>query len=225
MSQNGQLADSELYPTQIRRGGRLTKAAALSADRMALAFALDRDQWLQATDTYRTLDEQWALYNGPKRHLAAYPGTSNHGWARAVDFASGINVRSSAAHRWMQANAWRYGWDNPNWATPGAPGFQKDEPWHWEYDASRDRKRRAHRVRTELRRGEIGVGASGEKVRVIQRDLNRHLRPENRVVVDGDYGFATAVAVVKFQSSRRFLNVNGVAGPFTRARLAKGRKR
>ena len=65
-----------------------------------------------------------------KPALAACPGTSNHGWALAVDLCGGINVAGSPQWTWMTANAGRFGFVQPDWARPGA---EKPEPWHWEY--------------------------------------------------------------------------------------------
>jgi LAS superfamily LD-carboxypeptidase LdcB len=64
--------------------------------------------------------------------FAAVPGTSIHGWGRAVDFedAGGELTFSSAGYRWLQANAWRYGFAHPAWAEPGG---SSPEPWHWEH--------------------------------------------------------------------------------------------
>ena len=42
--------------------------------------------------------------------LAAAPGTSNHGWALAVDLCGGINRFGTAQTAWMQVNAVHYGW-------------------------------------------------------------------------------------------------------------------
>jgi LAS superfamily LD-carboxypeptidase LdcB len=63
--------------------------------------------------------------------LAAVPGTSVHGWGRAVDFedAGGELTFSSAGYQWLKANAARFGFVHPAWAEPGRPS---SEPWHWE---------------------------------------------------------------------------------------------
>lgn len=63
----------------------------------------------------------------------AIPGTSNHGWGRAIDFTS--NGRSSldcndAAFTWLNANGARFGWVHPAWASCG---LSTAEPWHWEW--------------------------------------------------------------------------------------------
>ncbi|TKJ21541.1 hydrolase [Blastococcus sp. CCUG 61487] len=81
------------------------------------------------TDSYRSLAGQVTAFH-LKPALAAVPGTSNHGWALAVDLCGGINVAGSAQWRWMTANAGRFGFVQPAWA---APGGEKPEPWHWEF--------------------------------------------------------------------------------------------
>ena len=58
------------------------------------------------------------------------PGTSNHGWALAVDLCGGINVAGTAQSAWMAANAGQFGFVQPDWARQGG---EKPEPWHWEY--------------------------------------------------------------------------------------------
>jgi LAS superfamily LD-carboxypeptidase LdcB len=81
------------------------------------------------TDSYRSLGAQvTAFYTKPA--LAAVPGTSNHGWALAVDLCGGINVSGTPEWTWMTQNAGRFGFVQPAWA---APGGDKPEPWHWEY--------------------------------------------------------------------------------------------
>jgi hypothetical protein len=64
--------------------------------------------------------------------LAAVPGTSVHGWGRAVDFedAGGELTFTSAGYRWLKANAARFGFVHPSWAEPGQ---SSSEAWHWEH--------------------------------------------------------------------------------------------
>ncbi len=64
--------------------------------------------------------------------LAAEPGTSIHGWGRAIDFEDGDGALTfdSAGYRWLKANAARFGFVHPAWAEPGQGG---SEAWHWEY--------------------------------------------------------------------------------------------
>lgn len=62
----------------------------------------------------------------------AKAGHSNHGWGRAVDFTDGRGVLSCTdrSFRWLQGNAYRFGWVHPDWA---ACGKATAEPWHWEW--------------------------------------------------------------------------------------------
>jgi peptidoglycan DL-endopeptidase CwlO len=81
------------------------------------------------TDSYRSRASQATAYL-LKPALAAVPGTSNHGWALAVDLCGGINIAGSPQWTWMTANAGRFGFVQPTWAGPGG---EKPEPWHWEF--------------------------------------------------------------------------------------------
>jgi D-alanyl-D-alanine carboxypeptidase-like protein len=64
--------------------------------------------------------------------LAAVPGTSVHGWGRAVDFEDGGGelTFASAGYEWLQAHAGEFGFVHPAWAEPGG---SSPEPWHWEH--------------------------------------------------------------------------------------------
>jgi len=67
----------------------------------------------------------------------AKAGQSNHGWGRAVDFTDGRGVLTcnDRAFRWLQGNAYRFGWVHPAWAQCGR---STAEPWHWEYASVTD---------------------------------------------------------------------------------------
>ncbi len=77
---------------------------------------------LPVIDAYRSHDDQVRLAAelGLYRDggWAAVPGTSQHGWGRAVDLD--LDDRALA---WLRANAWKYGFVE---AVPR-------EPWHWEF--------------------------------------------------------------------------------------------
>ncbi len=62
---------------------------------------------------------------------AAVPGTSNHGWAKAIDLKDqqGELAFGSPGWTWMRAHAAEYGWNWP-WPNTGAYGLR---PWHWEW--------------------------------------------------------------------------------------------
>ncbi|NEK87573.1 hydrolase [Blastococcus saxobsidens] len=110
-------------------GHALRCDAAASYGALADAYTAEFGTPLCITDSYRSFGGQVAaFYAKPK--LAAVPGTSNHGWALAVDLCGGVNVAFTPQWNWMTANAARFGFVQPDWARPGA---EKPEPWHWEY--------------------------------------------------------------------------------------------
>jgi peptidoglycan DL-endopeptidase CwlO len=110
-------------------GHKLRCDAAASYKEMSKAYARTFGRPLCITDSYRSYSAQVQAF-AEKPDLAAVPGTSNHGWALAVDLCGGINVPGTPQGAWMAANAGRFGFVHPDWAKPGA---EKPEPWHWEY--------------------------------------------------------------------------------------------
>lgn len=65
---------------------------------------------------------------------AATPGTSNHGWALAIDIATKNHASilyTSPEYLWLKKNAGKYGWVHPAYMEPGGTG--PFEPWHWEF--------------------------------------------------------------------------------------------
>ena len=103
--------------------------AAASFRALSSAYADTFGRPVCVSDSYRTYAEQVRLY-GVKPALAAVPGTSNHGWALAVDLCDGIQSFASRQYAWMAAHAPAFGWSNPPWARPGQG---REEPWHWEF--------------------------------------------------------------------------------------------
>lgn len=76
--------------------------------------------------------EEWCAAG--KCQNAATPGTSNHGWALAVDIATKNHAAihyTSPEYLWLKKNAGKYGWVHPAYMEPGGTG--PFEPWHWEY--------------------------------------------------------------------------------------------
>lgn len=121
---NGLLPASALCPLAGTAGLLLRADAAAAFNRMTAAGGMPC-----AGNSYRSYGEQVALYR-VKPGLAAVPGTSNHGWGVAVDFACGADRFGSPGYRWLVANGPTYGWTHPSWAEQGGP---RPEPWHWEY--------------------------------------------------------------------------------------------
>jgi hypothetical protein len=125
---NGQIPRSVLCPLGV--AGHMLRCDAATAYRaMSDEFAAAFGTPLCITDSYRSYAAQVEAFQ-EKPALAAVPGTSNHGWGLAVDLCGGINSAGTPQWAWMQANAGRFGFLNPQWARPGA---EKPEPWHWEF--------------------------------------------------------------------------------------------
>jgi hypothetical protein len=128
---NGLIPPSALCPLgAVGHALRCDAAAAWRA--MSAAYQSAFGTSMCITDSYRGYASQVRLY-GQKPALAAVPGTSNHGWALAVDLCGGIDSYGTAQYAWMVANAGRFGFVHPTWADPGNG---REEPWHWEYAAS-----------------------------------------------------------------------------------------
>lgn len=197
--QNGRLSASGLGPIN---GGFLRADAARAFN------ALDQESRkrygvalhpLGHMSSYRTYAQQlylWNLYKSGRGNLAAYPGTSNHGWGLAVDFAN-------THMRWIvdQIGA-PFGWSK-SWSD--APS----EWWHVRYRpgvwaGAAGGHRRGVRISVHL-------GARGQTVVTLQRDLNRH---GIRLAVDGIFGAGTDAAVRRFQAMHGLV-ADGIVGPLT----------
>jgi cell wall-associated NlpC family hydrolase len=125
---NGQIPVETLCQLGVHRHALRCDAAA-SYGQLNAAYTAAFGTPLCITDSYRSLSSQISAFQR-KPKLAAVPGTSNHGWALAVDLCGGVHVGGSPQWTWMTANAGRFGFVQPDWA---APGGEKPEPWHWEY--------------------------------------------------------------------------------------------
>lgn len=125
---NGQIPGEALCTLGVGRHALRCDAAA-SFVAMSAAYESTFGAPLSITDSYRSYASQLSAYQR-KPGLAAWPGTSNHGWALAVDLGGGINISGSPQWTWMVANAGRFGFVQPEWARPGN---EKPEPWHWEF--------------------------------------------------------------------------------------------
>lgn len=132
---NGKIPASRLTPViaSVAGSGYLRDDAARQYLSMSLAFKRDVGRSLTITEGYRSYDRQldyWNAYQAGQGNLAAYPGTSNHGWGISCDFGAGVETAGTSAKRWMDANAPAYGW------TPTGNGFSQREPWHFDYTAA-----------------------------------------------------------------------------------------
>lgn len=126
---NGQIPDTLLCPLYGTSGHKLRADAAKGFNDMSMAYAQQFGTPICVTDSYRSYAAQVAV-KAAKPGLAATPGRSNHGWARATDLCGGIQSFGTPQHEWMRANAPQFGWCDPTWARAGG---SKPEAWHWQY--------------------------------------------------------------------------------------------
>ncbi|SDS43243.1 Peptidase family M23 [Brevibacterium siliguriense] len=126
---NGRIPASAMCQLRTAPGQMLRCDAQAAFDRLSKAFEARFGAPISVTDAYRDYATQ-VILKRRKGRMAATPGTSNHGWALAVDLGSGINSFGTAQHQWMRANAPKFGWIHPGWArqTGSLP-----EPWHWQF--------------------------------------------------------------------------------------------
>jgi hypothetical protein len=119
MASNGRLLAVELSP--IPQGELANEAAAAWNAGPAKAGLLPTGP----ASSYRSLSEQeyfWRLWQEGRGNLAAYPGTSNHGWGLAVD------LREEWMRSWIDDHGAKFGWRKTE-----APS----EWWHVNYDGSK----------------------------------------------------------------------------------------
>jgi hypothetical protein len=153
---NGRLSDAELM--SIGEGNhRLAPAAAHAYKQMFDAARQEGISW-SITDSYRPYAQQVAVAKQKGLYsqggLAAYPGTSNHGWGLALDLGGGAHQANSRENQWLQQNAGRFGFH-------GIGG----EPWHWEFGGGAsagmgERMGGAHVFNQQGGRGNFGGGGS-----------------------------------------------------------------
>lgn len=148
---------------------------------------------------YRSYEEQqyfWNLYQSGQGNLAAFPGTSNHGWGKAIDLASWpmkvILDRFGAKVGWKKIEAF-------------------NEWWHYNYVGGFNKPNPGTSVKYPIARK--GSGGFGQKwfVKKLERRLKRL---GYNVKVDGSFGIVTKGAVENFQRNKG-LKVDGVVGKKT----------
>jgi hypothetical protein len=129
---NGRIPAAVLCDLEFAPGHMLRCDAAERLTALSKKFEREFGYPIPITDSYRSYVEQISLA-GSKPHLAAVPGTSNHGWGLAVDLSDPISSGASPEYTWLRVHGPDYGWDNPSWARLGGA---KPEPWHFEFFAA-----------------------------------------------------------------------------------------
>ncbi|MGH8900616.1 MAG: D-alanyl-D-alanine carboxypeptidase family protein [Egibacteraceae bacterium] len=128
----GGFANGHIFADQMVAvgAGHLLEPAAASAFAEMRAAAQREGIGIPLTDSYRNFAAQVELRQRKGASVAtATPGTSVHGWGKAVD----VDLRNPALRPWLDRNAARFGWVNPIWAKRAGMSF---EPWHYEFYGS-----------------------------------------------------------------------------------------
>ena len=127
---NGQIPIALLCPLYGAPAEALRQDAAAQFDAMSHAYQSQFGTPICVADSYRSYERQQEIY-AERPEYAATPGTSEHGWARAVDLCGGVESDGTTQNTWMRLNAAQFNWFHPGWADAGGGGPY--EPWHWEY--------------------------------------------------------------------------------------------
>jgi D-alanyl-D-alanine carboxypeptidase len=107
---------------------RLRADAAVDFLKLNARYVDEYGENMCITSAYRDLPNQHRVYAQVAPGFAAVPGTSNHGWGKALDLGCGIQNYRSDRWLWMEENGADFGWIHPAWAKSSP-----FEPWHWEY--------------------------------------------------------------------------------------------
>lgn len=138
---NGMLPKEILYPVSFGKDVKyFSEDAAKAFDKLVKLFMVEHAVCFTINDGYRTFSRQVEFYKDPAyaNGLAAFPGTSKHGWGVGVD----INI-SQQLYNWLKKNATPLNIIHPTWASDGKGTYKGKqqteidkmfEPWHWEYN-------------------------------------------------------------------------------------------
>lgn len=129
---NGNMAKEDLCPVPFATSVIIDCLAIDDMVALNAAYYEEFGEDLPLGSGYRSYAAQVST-KASRGRMAATPGTSNHGWGRAVD----LNVSSNsgwryggARYNWLRENGPDYFWVNPTWAQAGG---SLPENWHWEW--------------------------------------------------------------------------------------------
>lgn len=131
---NGRLAQDKLCKVGVGPEGQdqyLRCDAAKAWGKLGAGFEAKFGKPLRVEYGYRPYDWQLQALDEFGGGQVAAPGTSNHGWALAVDVPVDDGFRfGQPEYEWLAANGPKVGWEHPEWARAGGG---REEPWHFEY--------------------------------------------------------------------------------------------
>lgn len=188
--------------------------AAVQFSGLAHAFYLRFRKALNVSEAYRRLDRQQALYRAYQNgtgNLAAWPGTSNHGWGRSLDLASSVNINGSAENTWVRQNAPAYGF---YFTVPS-------EAWHVDYIGSPRTRVKSYISNPNSTSAASAGSSSATPSTASQQTWLKAARGE-KLKADGIRGPATIHAIKRYQ---QFLKksygysgaIDGIWGPKVQA--------
>lgn len=105
----------------------LREDAAEAYERMNAAYKAETGKDLQVNSSYRSYSKQVTTWI-TSTPIAAYPGTSGHGWGTSLDLATAGDYEAQG--EWLKEHSEEYGWINPAWAHDGKP---PEESWHFDF--------------------------------------------------------------------------------------------
>lgn len=107
----------------------LRSDAAATYVEMNDAYKAETGEDLQVNASYRSYAKQVTTWI-KDTPIAAYPGSSGHGWGTSLDLATAGDYVEQG--EWLEENAEEYGWINPTWAQDGTG---PKEAWHYDFES------------------------------------------------------------------------------------------
>ena len=213
MGANGQLSLAELSPAAggivgpFEGSGQLANDAAAAWNALNAVCVSQNGAHLTCngpSSLYRNLAMQqyfWHLYQTGQGNLAAYPGSSNHGWGLASD---------TPPYVWALFRAHpEFGWGPCSDAPSEAWHRKWCGNWHGKDPGGGDQKPRYPTLRK---------GNKGGAVKRLQKHLDRWNKGLTSPSIDGRFGPKTKKAVVQFQLVHG-LKADGIVGHETWAKV------
>lgn len=126
--QNGRIPKAALVPVKVGKATHHFEPKAATDFQRMVAAAAAEGVTITLTDSYRDYDAQVSVRARKGGKVAtATPGTSVHGWGRAID----VNLKADPnAFNWLRSNGAKFGWHWPAWAQRKGKSY---EEWHWEH--------------------------------------------------------------------------------------------
>ena len=178
---------------------------------MLKSMPADIKSKINLTDTYRTLEVQCKIFDfdyyektgkrrkkGTKGTPVARPGSSNHGWGRAID------IWPESVQNWIKTNGTKFGWC---W------GEVKSEPWHFTFcGGGPNRSQTCNRICGSVK-GDSGSSVNSEKPK---QDVSSSDTPK---IVGLSQNFYKGSAASNIEVLINKLKSKGITNPMVQAAI------